>query len=132
MKKILLIALGCILLAGCATTTSPKGGFISDSYFNTKFTMLRMPNTGHNRLAQDCLVETFIYPFVDIVNIATFRFIWDHSEYPCSGLVNTLLDVVATIPIYSHTDIRFKEIYGFGDTDTTIEEKVETYPTFEK
>ncbi|HNZ65817.1 MAG: hypothetical protein KBC30_00025 [Planctomycetes bacterium] len=128
MKKVIILTLLCTLLMSCGTTSSPNGGFIPDSYFNTKFTML--PGTGNNRLVQDCLVETFIYPFVDVMNFATFRFIWDHSDFPCSGFVHTMLDVLATIPGYSHTDIRFKKVFGFGDTGTTIEETVEEYPMF--
>ena len=122
MKRLcLLIVIVGLLIPGCGTTCSPSGGFIPDSYFHTKLTMIQ--NTGESRIVQDLLVEPFLYPFVHVLNFASLRFLWDHSDFPLSGLTHTMLDVVATLPGYSHTDIRFKKIFGMGDTSTVVKEE---------
>ncbi len=121
--RVLFLILATVCLLGCATTNSPSGGFIPDSYFDTKLTMV---GDSSDRLTQDLLVEVFLYPFVDVVNFASLRFIWDHGEFPMSGFTHSFLDVFALIPGYSHTDIRFKHIFGLGDTSTEVyhEEKI--------
>ncbi|NUM35949.1 MAG: hypothetical protein HUU50_15505 [Candidatus Brocadiae bacterium] len=130
MRNFFFLALfiSCFLFfTGCGTTSSPAGGFIPDTYVNTKFTM--MQGTGDNRLVQDLLVEPFIYPFVHVLNFGSLRFLWDHGDFPLSGFTHSLLDVFATLPIYSHTDIRFKKIFGLGDTNTEVLNKKEVYFT---
>lgn len=127
MIFLFLFILSILAITGCGTTSSPSGGFIPDTYVNTKFTM--MQGTGDNRLVQDLLVEPFIYPFVHVLNFASLRFVWDHGDFPFSGFTHSFLDVFATLPLYSHTDIRFKKIFGMGDTNTEILNKKEVYFT---
>ena len=121
MKKLILFSLCTLLIfvaSGCGTTSSPAGGFIPDSYTSTKFTMIK--GTGDSRLLQDLVIEPFVYPFVHVVNFGSLRFLWDHGDFPFSGFAHSFLDVFDTIPVYSHTDIRFKKIFGLGDTDTEV------------
>lgn len=121
-----MLFIACIIFTSCASTTIPSGKFMAENYFTSKLPMVK--GTGDGRLTQDLLIEPFLYPFIHVLNFGSLRFLWDHSEYPFSGFANSFLSVIATVPGYSHTDLRFNKIFGLGNTNTEIEYKQEGTP----
>lgn len=130
--KGLLILLLSIIETSCATL-SYQGKLEIDDYWEPRLKM----QYEHKELSGGALLgrELGRDPIAFLVDILSFRIIRDHKGYPCSGLVGTLLDALALVPGYTHTDTDHFELFGQSYTyypkasQESIEHTIQSAPS---
>lgn len=61
------------------------------------------------------IFEVLLAPFMLLVDVGTFRFLWDHGSFPFSGLVGMIVRALCILPGFVYTDVwPFRPMHGPG------------------